>query len=688
MTLILSTLGLLVWGYSATYAWKDWYRSLCGLILFDAVVRLFPRNLFDVPGLNPWNLLLFIVVVAWIQQRRRERLRWDMAKTPRVFLWLGLGLLVSAFARLFLDVGSLVEPLTIGGIVSDFLVNPLKVVVVGLLLFDGCRDRRRLALGIGSILSLNVLLALQVIGRTLPDVALSGGGETLSLYALRTVAQDIGLHRNDVSVMLAGAAWALFAVCPSVASRNRRVAILVASAVVTLAVVLTGGRGGYGAWCFVGLTLAFVRWRRNILLIPLAITIAAVLVPSAAERALHGVSDKIGLGQQEEIDLNEYQLTSGRNLIWPLVIEKIWTAPVLGFGLAAMQRTGISDQLIDKGIERGFMRHPHNAYLEMLLDGGAVGLLISTGFYGLCLIVALSFVRDRRDPERAAVGGLAVAFVLALLVGSFSGQTLWPKETVSLGMWCAIGLLLRVWVQRTWMPPTVSLRSVDEMRDVVGLYLDPPDRVLVLCADEKSQIQALDRTQRLRPMRPGPAERRAHDYARDGTPALFAALDVKTGTVIGRRHRRYRAVEFRKFLDAIDEAVPAELDVHLIFDDYATILDKDATHKAPLIRRWLSKRPRFHLHFTPTGASWIKLVERWFATLTEKQIRRGIHRNTRALETAITEYIAVSNEQPRPFRWIKTADEVLASVERSSPRRTGPSGAWRFRSDAFGGQQS
>ena len=198
---------------------------------------------------------------------------------------------------------------------------------------------------------------------------------------------------------------------------------------------------------------------------------------------------------------------------------------------------------------------------------------------------------------------------------------------------------------------------VEKVRDIVGLYLDPPDRALVLCTDEKSQIQALDRTQPLLPMRPGQIERRTHDYVRHGTTSLFAALDVKTGTVIGRCHRRHRAVEFRKFLDTIDATVPLDLDIHLILDNYAT-------HKTPLIRRWLSKRPRFHLHFTPTSASWINLVERWFATLTDKQIRRGVHRSTRALETAILEYIAITNEQPRPFRWTKTADEILASVER------------------------
>jgi len=154
---------------------------------------------------------------------------------------------------------------------------------------------------------------------------------------------------------------------------------------------------------------------------------------------------------------------------------------------------------------------------------------------------------------------------------------------------------------------------IDKVRDIVGLYLNPPDRALVLCVDEKSQIQALDRTQPLLPMRPGQAERRSHDYKRHGTTSLFAALDVKTGVVIGECHRRHRSAEFRKFLDTIDQHVPAALDIHLILDNYGT-------HKTATIRSWLAKRPRFHVHFTPTSASWINMVERWFATLTEKPI--------------------------------------------------------------------
>jgi len=202
---------------------------------------------------------------------------------------------------------------------------------------------------------------------------------------------------------------------------------------------------------------------------------------------------------------------------------------------------------------------------------------------------------------------------------------------------------------------------IDKVRDIVGLYLDPPDKALVLCVDEKSQIQALDRSQPILPMRPGQAERRAHDYKRNGTTSLFAALDTRTGKVIGQLNRRHRSIEFRKFLDKIDAAVPPEFDVHLILDNYGT-------HKTATIQRWLLKRPRFQLHFTPTSASWLNLVERWFGLLTEQQLRRGVFRSTRSLETTIRNYIDSHNEAPKPFIWTKSADEILASVARFCQR--------------------
>jgi transposase len=202
---------------------------------------------------------------------------------------------------------------------------------------------------------------------------------------------------------------------------------------------------------------------------------------------------------------------------------------------------------------------------------------------------------------------------------------------------------------------------IEKVRDIVGLYVNPPEHALVLCVDEKSQIQALDRSQPLLPLQPGQVERRTHDYKRHGTTSLFAALELKTSRLIGQLHRRHRSVEFRKFLDVIEAQVPASLDIHLIMDNYGT-------HKTAIIRKWFAKRPRFHVHFTPTYGSWINLVERWFAELTNKRIRRGVFRSVKELETAIREYIEIHNEDPAPFVWTKTADQILASIARYAHR--------------------
>jgi transposase len=254
--------------------------------------------------------------------------------------------------------------------------------------------------------------------------------------------------------------------------------------------------------------------------------------------------------------------------------------------------------------------------------------------------------------------------VTATLESMPRGATHWSTRSMSRHLGMSQSAVSRIWRAFSLQPhrqDTFKLSKdplfVDKVRDIVGLYLNPPDRAVVLCVDEKSQIQALDRTQPLLPMRPGLPERRTHDYVRHGTTSLFAALDVKTGRVIGELHRRHRAQEFKKFLDTIEANVPSSLEVHLILDNLST-------HKTPAIRRWFAKHPRFHLHFTPTSASWINLVERWFATLTDKQLRRGTHRSTKQLEDAIKQYLEISNADAKPFVWTKTADEILDAVAR------------------------
>lgn len=251
--------------------------------------------------------------------------------------------------------------------------------------------------------------------------------------------------------------------------------------------------------------------------------------------------------------------------------------------------------------------------------------------------------------------------------------THWSTRSMADEMGMSQSAISRIWRAFALQPHRVTTFKlskdplfIEKVRDIVGLYMSPPERALVLCVDEKSQIQALDRTQPLLPMAPGFVESRTHDYVRHGTTSLFAALDVKTGRVIGQCHRRHRALEFRKFLDTIDEQVPPDLDVHLV-------LDNSSTHKTPAIHRWLAKRPRYHLHFTPTSSSWLNLVERWFATLSAKQIKRGTHRSTRQLEAAIRDYIEQNNDVPKPFVWTKTADEIFEKL-RNYCLRTSDSG--------------
>ena len=206
---------------------------------------------------------------------------------------------------------------------------------------------------------------------------------------------------------------------------------------------------------------------------------------------------------------------------------------------------------------------------------------------------------------------------------------------------------------------------IDKVRDVVGLYLDPPEHALVLCVDEKSQIQALDRSQPILPLMPGTPERRTHDYKRHGVTSLFAALDAATGDVIGKCYKRHRAVEFRNFRREIEKTVPTDLDIHLVMDNYAT-------HKTPAVREWLARRPRWHVHFTPTGASWLNMVERFFAEITEREIRRGAHRSVKDLEAAVMAYIDKRNQDPKPFKWVRTADQILDAVKRFCERVSQP----------------
>lgn len=424
----------------ALYTWRDWYKSLCGLILLMAVLEHpdMPKTILGIQGLNIWNILFACILLSWAAHRREEGLSWDMPGHISILLLLYLSVVLAGFFRMMLDARFLAANPPAAS-VSEYLVNTVKWVVPGLLLFDGCRSRSRFLWALFSILGLYLLLGLQVI-RWMPLSELVSG-QGLGVRGLKLLKNEIGYHRVNLSMMLAGASWAFFAALPLMSGFKKTMAVA-AGFLVILAQAATGGRMGYATWIVVGLSLCLVRWRKYLLFVPVVVLMVALFIPAVANRAMEGISTHASSG---EGDYGSDQVTAGRIFVWPLVIEKIKEAPIFGYGRLAMIRTGLT--MYTEKVFGDPFSHPHNAYLEVLLDNGLTGMIIILPFYVVILWHGLSLFRDSRNAVFVSIGGVTCSLILALLAASMGSGSFYPREG-SVGMWCAIGLLLRTLVER------------------------------------------------------------------------------------------------------------------------------------------------------------------------------------------------------------------------------------------------
>jgi O-antigen ligase len=453
------TLVVLYVSFFSAFAFRNWFAALCALILMMAALEHpdMPKTIFGIQGLNPWNVLLVAVTAAWAVNRANDGLKWDLPGQVTLLLLLYLAVVLVGFSRMMMDRSYLDEsPVSL---VSEYLFNTIKWIIPGLLLYDGCRTRLRFRAALLCVLAVYVLLGIQVIKWMPLSSAVTGDG--LSARSLKILVNEVGYHRVNISAMLAGATWAVFATRVLASTTGQRLFVFAGTGLLLLAQALTAGRAGYATSGIVFLVLCLVKWRRQLLLAPVMVVAVLVLAPGVAERLTegfspdtHSIPTRIRQLQGERDGPDAYTITAGRNIIWPFVVGKIAQSPWIGYGRLAMVRTGLTSLLASE-LNEGFS-HPHNAYLEWLFDNGLIGFFLVMPFYVLMLWYALDLFRDRRSPIFEAVGGATLAFVMVLMVASMGSQSFYPREGW-IGMWCLIFLMLRVRLQRERaLPPSVA----------------------------------------------------------------------------------------------------------------------------------------------------------------------------------------------------------------------------------------
>jgi O-antigen ligase len=422
------------------YAWKDWFKSLCSLILLMAIIEHedMPKTMLGIQGLNMWNILFVAICLPWLAHRSREGLVWDMPRHVAVLLLLYLGVILIGVFRAVFD-RSYIETYPLKNLISEELLNTIKWVLPALLLFDGCRTRKRVLMALACLLTMYALIAVQVARRLPPSSVFSVSSDLID--ETRRACTDIGYGAVDMSTMLAGVSWGILATLPLISRKKYRWLGLAAAIMVLYGQALTGGRAGYLAWAVIGLTLCVFKWRKYLVLAPVALVLLPIVFPGAAARMLEGFG-QTNVAGQATTDLNA--VTSDRTVFWPHIVRKIYESPWHGYGRLAMARTGLRDQLEAEypGINAP---QPHNMYLESLLDNGVFG---SLPMWLLWAVMVVCSARLFRNDNRlySAVGGVALSLMLAQLVAGIGSQHFYPEES-TLGMWAAVLLALRVQVE-------------------------------------------------------------------------------------------------------------------------------------------------------------------------------------------------------------------------------------------------
>jgi O-antigen ligase len=461
--LIRITLLTFLIAYLSVYAWKDWFRAACWLVLLMAFVEHpdMPKGIAGVPGLNHWNFLFVNVVFSWLVNRKKEKLAWDMPKHFNLLLFL-YGLLIFISVIRYLSDHSGVDELIqfVGGsadtginAIDEYLFNCFKWVLPGMIIFDGCRNRKQYDFAIIMLALMFVLLALQVI-KAMKFGSLGMSGESLQRRALKVISSNVGFHRVNISMMMSGAFWLVFCLKEYVSNKRFILVIIPSCIAILFAMAMTGGRTGYAAWAILGFIYCTFKWRKYLWLAPILLVVIIVVAPSAIERLSQGfvAEENTNFNQDLSVDFQEdnvdmRSVTSGRVVAWPLVWNSIKAAPFFGYGREAMKNEGITLQIMLEHGEGESFPHPHNAYLQWIQDNGIIGAIPVFLFYLLLVKYSWSLFRDDSQLIYVVTGGGALALLLAFLVASVGSQTFYPREG-AVGMWVAIALMLRIHIER------------------------------------------------------------------------------------------------------------------------------------------------------------------------------------------------------------------------------------------------